>query len=121
MVTKLNKKGATTQIFTTDDLDPSKMPEADLYVFSAPTEAFNVQKNMRKFMKNLEGMNGKKYGIINTHGQKKDRLPKMEKLLAKKNMVMVAGLDFQVVDGYRNGNGLPSGWEAKLERFVGKL
>jgi len=121
LATKLNKKGATTQIFKTDDLDPSKMPEADTYVFSAPTEAFNIQKNMKKFMKKLEGMENKKYGIINTHAMKKDRLNKMEKLLSKKKMTMVAGLDFRVDGDINKGNGLPSGWEAKLDQFAGKL
>ena len=50
--TKLSKKGET-KIFTTDEANPSSLPEADMYIFSAPTEAFNVQKNMRKFMKKL--------------------------------------------------------------------
>lgn len=121
LVTKLNRKGAKTQCFKTDGLDPTKMPAADLYIFSAPTEAFNIQKNMRKFMKKLEGMEGKKYGIINTHGMKKDRLHKMEKLLSKKQMVKVAGVDFQVGEGSQRGDGLPSGWEVKLDQFVAKL
>ena len=121
LVTKLNKKRANSQCFKTDELDPTKMPAADLYIFSAPTEAFNVQKNMRNFMKKLEDMDGKKYGIINTHGQKKNRLYKMESLLSKKQMVMVAGLEFRVGDDFKTGNGLPSGWEAKLDQFVGKI
>jgi flavodoxin len=118
---KLKAKGATTQIFKTDEADPSKMPEADLYVFSAPTEAFNIQKNMRNFMKNLKGMENKKYGIINTHGMKKDRLYKMDKLLSKKNMVKVAAVDFQVGEGSQTGNGLPVGWEVKLDQFAGRI
>ena len=118
---KLKAKGATTQILKTDEADPTKMPEADLYIFSAPTEAFNIQKNMRKFMKNLEGMEKKKYGIINTHGMKKDRLYKMDKLLSKKNMVKVAAVDFQVGEGSQTGNGLPVGWEVKLDQFAGRI
>ena len=47
-------------------------------------------------MKNLEGMEEKKYGIINTHGMKKNRLNKMEKLLSNKKMVKIAEVDFQV-------------------------
>ena len=65
------------QILKTGEADPGSMPEADLYVFSSPTEALNVQKNMRKFMKNLQGMEGKKYGIINTHAMKRNLLGKM--------------------------------------------
>jgi flavodoxin len=118
---KLNTKGATTRIFRTGDLDPTKMPVADLYIFSAAAEAFNLQKNMRNFMKNLSGMEDKKYGIINTHRMKKNRLYKMDKLLSKKKMVKVAELDFQVDGEVEIGNGLPSGWETKLEQFADKL
>jgi len=118
---KLEKKGATTQIFKTDEIDPSVPPEADLYVFSAPTEAFSIQKNMRKFMKNLKDMEGQKYGIINTHSMKKNWLPKMEKLLAKKKMEKVAEIDFQVGKEAPSGNGLMEGWKAQLETFADKL
>jgi len=119
---KLEKKGAETQIFKTDEAEPATMPEADVYVFSAPTEIHNIQKNMRKFMKNLQGMEEKKYGIINTYGMKKSRLDKMEKLLSKKKMVKVAGVEFHVEGaGVQTGNGLMNGWEAKLDEFAGKI
>ena len=118
---KLKEKGGETQIFKTNETDPTAIPEADKYIFSAPAEAFNIQKNMRTFMKKMEGMNDKKYGIINTHGMKKHRLPKMEKLLTKKNMVKVAGVDFQVGKNANTGNGLMDGWETKIDDFAGKL
>jgi len=118
---KLNEKKAETQIFKTDKADPTAMPEADLYIFSAPAEAFNVQKNMRTFMKNLEGMEEKKYGIINTHGMNKDRLYKMEKLLSNKNMVKIASVNFQVGKNANTGNGLMEGWKKKVDDFAGKI
>jgi len=118
---KLNEKKGETQILKTDEADPIAMPKADLYVFSAPTEAFNVQKNMKNFMKKLEGMEEKKYGIINTHGMKKSRLHKMENLLSKKKMIKVAGVDFQVGKDAQTGTGLMDGWEAKLDEFAEKL
>lgn len=118
---KLKIKGEI-QIFKTSETDPATMPEADLYIFSAPAEAFNVQKNVRNFMKKLEGTEGKKYGIINTHSMKnKNWLHKMEKLLSKKKMIKVADAEFQVGDGFRNGNGLMLGWEEKLDEFAGKI
>jgi flavodoxin len=119
---KLKKKKAETQILTTDEANPATLPEADLYIFSAAVEVARIQKNMRKFMKKLKGMDGKKYGIITTHGMKKDRLDKMEKLLSKKKMVKVAGVEFHVEgDGVQTGNGLMNGWEAKIDAFVEKL
>ncbi len=121
LAVKLNEKAVKTQIFKTDEADPTAMPEADLYVFSAPTEAFNIQTNMRKFMKRLEGMEEKKYCVINTHGMKKSCLPKMEKILSKKNMVKVAGVDFQVGKNAQTGNALMEDWEVKLDEFAKKL
>lgn len=118
---KLKKNKAETQILTTDEADPTALPEADLYIFSAAAEAFNLQKNMRTFMKNLEGMNGKKYGIINTHGMDKNRLYKMDKLLSKKNMIKVADVDFKVGKDIKSGNALMEGWEAKIDEFAKKL
>ena len=118
---KLKEKGAEMQILKTDDANPTSMPEADFYVFSAPTEAFNIQRNMKIFMKKLEAMEGKKYGLINTHAMKKSRLKKMEKLLSKKKMVKVADMDFQVGKDAPTGNGLMEGWETKIDEFAGKL
>ena len=119
---KLKEKNGAPQLFKTDEADPAAMPEADVYVFSAPAEVMNLQKNMRKFMKKLKGMDGKKYGIINTYGMEKDRLDKMEKLLSKKKMIKVASVEFHVEgDGVQTGNGLMKGWEGKLDEFAGKL
>ena len=118
---KLKEKSIETQILKTDEADPAALPKADVYVFSSPTEAFNIQKNMRNFMKSLKDMEEKKYGIINTHAMDKNRLYKMEKLLSKKNMVKMAEVGFQVGKDAKTGNGLMKGWEAKLDEFAGKL
>ncbi len=119
---KLKEKKADVQMLTTDEANPSALPAADLYIFSAPAEAFNIQKNMRKCMKHLQGMDGKKYAIINTHAMKRNWLSKMEKLLSKKNMIKVAEIDFHVQGkGIQHGEGLGSGWETKLDEFVQKL
>ena len=109
-------------MFTPTEANPTAMPEANVYVFSAAAEQFSLQRDMKSFMKNLSRMDGKKYGIMNTHGLKKDRLDKMEKILSKKNMVKLAGVEFHVEgDGVQTGNGLPSGWEAMVDEFAGKL
>ena len=118
---KLKAKKADVTVLKTDDADPSSMPDADIYVFSAPTEAFNLQRNMRSFMKNLTDMDGKKYGIINTHGMNRNWLGKMEKLLNKKNMEMVSSVDFKVGKEANTGNGLMDGWETKVDEFASKL
>lgn len=120
--TKLQEKKGTVQVFTPTQANPTAMPEANVYVFSAAAEQFSLQRDMKNFMKNLSGMDGKKYGIMNTHGMKKNRLDKMENILSKKNMVKLAGVEFQVEGkDIQTGNGLPSGWETRVDEFAGKL
>jgi flavodoxin len=117
----LSKKGET-KVFTTSEAEPTAMPAADMYIFSAPQEKFTLQTDMRRFMKKITGTEGRKYGIINTHAMtRRNQLPKMEKLLGKKQMVKVAAVDFRVGPDSRTGNGLMTGWEAKLDEFGVKL
>ena len=110
------------QAFKTGEIDPTNMPDADYYIFSAAAEGFRVEKHMRKFMKNLQNMDGKKYGIINTHAMKKKNwLRKMEKFLAKKKMMKVAEIEFRMEGDIDKANGLQDGWEQKLDAFCAKL
>jgi len=118
---KLKENKIETKIFKTDEANPTSMPDADFYVFSAPSEAFSIQRNMKKFMKKLEGMENKKYGLINTHGMDRSMIHKMEKILSKKNMKKVAEVDFKVGNDAKNGNGFIEDFKPKMDEFVGKL
>ena len=110
------------QVLRTEEADPAAMPEADYYIFSAAAEAFRVQTNMRTFMKRLVGMEGRRYGIINTHAMKnRNWLKSMEKLLSKKKMVKVAEVDFAMGKDVESANGLQGDWQARLGQFMGKL
>ena len=48
---KLKEKNGEIHIFTTGEADPTALPEADVYVFSAAAEVFTLQRNMRVFIK----------------------------------------------------------------------
>jgi len=110
------------RVFLTGEADPTALPPADFYIFSSATEAFRIQKNMRKFIKRIKGLEGKKYGIINTHAmENKNWLDSMEKMLSKKGMVKAAGIDFRMEGKVEGGQGLQEGWEAKLDTFINKL
>jgi hypothetical protein len=114
--------GSEVLVLLTDEADPARLPAADVYVFSAPTQALRLVGSMRRFLKRLRDMQGLSYGIINTHGMKNgSRLGKMEALLKKKEMVKRAELDFLVGDGTESGNGLPPGWETALDDFAARL
>ncbi|MFO7677953.1 MAG: flavodoxin domain-containing protein [Thermoplasmatota archaeon] len=117
----LKKKGAETQILKTDEADPCSMPDADVYVFSAPTEAFRIQKDMRFFLKKITGLQGKKYAVINTHGMKRNWVSSMKKVLENKQMDFLASVDFKVEKNNDKKLELPSDWEQTLSDFSAKL
>lgn len=120
--TKLKDNSKDIEILNVEEAEPTKVPNADFYVFSAPAEAFNVQRNMRKFMKKLRSMDGKKYAIINTHGMNRNWLKKMDKYLKNTNMEKVAEADLIVKgDGQKEGNALPDDWKEKIDDFSSKL
>ncbi len=102
--------------------EAAKLPDADVYIFSAAAERFSIQTDMKKLMKDLRGMEGKKYALINTHALKfKSWLGRMNKLLAKSGMTRIAETAFLMGPGTDKGNGLGAGWEKQLEEFAGKL
>ena len=118
---KLDKKGET-KVVKVDQIDTVDIPEADLYVFSAPAEAFRVQRNMRTFMKKINDVEGKKFAVVNTHSMKRNWLKSMEKILTKKNMMKVASVDFQIgKEGQKEGQGFIGNWQEKLDEFADKL
>jgi flavodoxin len=118
----LVERGDETTVLTTKEADPASLPDADMYVFSAAQEMMNLQKNMRKFMKNIKGLEGRSYGLINTHQMdEKNSLPKMEKMLSKAGMVKIASMDFKIGKNAKNAQGLPDGWEKTVEEFTEKL
>ena len=115
---KMNKKDVKIKVYRTEEANPAAMPDVDIYIFSAPTEAFSIQRNMKIFMKKLNGMEEKKYGIMNTHAMKGNMLKKMEKILAKKNMIKVAEVEIKVGKEAEKGNALMDGWQKKIDEFA---
>ncbi|UCG69621.1 MAG: hypothetical protein JSV09_00935 [Thermoplasmata archaeon] len=116
----LRTKGHEVQVINAPKADPSQLPPADMYIFSGASEAFNIAKGIRKYLKKLPPMEGKKYALISTHGMKRAiALKKMEKLLSKKKkMVKVSSIDFRIGEGSFEGNGLPEGYEDSLREWV---
>ena len=118
----LKASGGQVQVFSTEDADPRGLPVADCYVFSAPTQMGRLVGRMRRFLKHLRGLEGKSYGIVNTHGLLSGgRLGKMEKVLSKMGMVKRAELDVLVGKDSQMGNALPLGWEGLVDGFAARL
>jgi flavodoxin len=117
----LAKNGSVT-VIKAGTPEAAKLPDADVYIFSAAAEKFSIQSDMKKLMKNLRGMEGKKYAIINTHALKfKNWLGRMDKLLKNSGMKKVAEAAFLMGPDTDKGKGLGAGWEKQLEEFAGNL
>jgi flavodoxin len=100
----------------------AKLPDADVYIFSAASEKFSINSEMKSLMKGLRGMEGKKYALVNTHGLGwKFGLGKMTKMLSKSGMAKAAELDLRVGEGTDRGEGLPEGWEGKVDALAGMI
>ena len=117
---QLRTKGHEVQVINAPKADPLQIPPADMYIFSGATEAFNIAAGIRKYLKKMRQMEGKKYALISTHAMDKAiALNKMEKLLSKKKkMKKVSSIDFKVNNKARQGNGLPEGYEDSLREWV---
>ena len=118
----LESKGHSAQVLNADEADPKSLPDAGVYIFSAAAEAFRIQKNMRNFMKSMDGLQGKKCAIINTHAMKKRNwLKSMDKMVSKKNMDKITETDFVIGEGQNKGEGLSDDWQSHLNSFIEKL
>ena len=117
---QLKTKGQGVQVINAQEAAPDKIPPADIYIFSAASEKFSLQTWMKKYIKSLPTMEGKKYALMSTHAM--DRtigLNKMEKILTtKKKMALVSKIDFKVEGDVNKGDGLPQGYEGKLKEWV---
>lgn len=62
----LNDKGNDVEIYSVKEIGPTSIPEAEAYIFSAPTHLGNVSGKMKGFLKKLDNKDGKKYSVITT-------------------------------------------------------
>jgi flavodoxin len=117
----IEERGSQADMFSVTAMDPKELPAADLYVFSSPTEAFGIAGKMKSFLKKLDAPKGTKYALFNTHAMETPRaLPKMEKLLFKKGMMLVAKANAQVGGSGENVN-LKDGFDEQLEYLAEQI
>lgn len=114
----VSKKGHDVETFSIHEIKVNSLPQADFYVFSAPTHIGGLPRKMKKFLSNLEiKQEGVKYALMATHMTSKTRvLQIMEGLLQSKNISKVSdGLKIKVT-GMKGP--LENGYEEKLDAFA---
>ena len=117
----MSKKGNNVQTFFIRETDPKSLPQADLYIFSAPTHVGSVPMKMKKFLKNLNiKSEGAKYSLITTFQDANTRaLEKMTEILQRHNIKKAAeGVKIKV-EGMKGP--LWDGYQKQLDVFVGRL
>lgn len=119
--TILRKNGYSVQFMSVHEIKPHSLPEADLYIFSAPNAFGKVVRSMRKFLEKIEIKNSKaQYIVVNTclnPSSSQDKgLEQMEEILREKNISKLSdGLKLKVM---AMRGPLEAGYEKKLDELV---
>ena len=114
----MSKTGHDVETFSVREVKPNELPQADIYVFSTPTQIGSPARKMKKFLKKLEvKQEGAKYALMTTHSSDKtNALQKMENFLQPIGMTKITdGLKIKVT-GMKGP--LESGYEEKLDAFA---
>lgn len=114
----ISKNGHDVETFSVRETKPDSLPQADIYVFSAPTQIGSPARKMKKFLKKLEvKQEGGRYALMTTHlNPKATTLQKMEELLQPTRMTKVSDGLMIKVTGMKGP--LKSGYEEKLDAFA---
>ena len=98
----LSADGHKVDLFSVRERKPSEMGEADLYVFSAPTQIGNVAGKMKKFLKKAEfSKSDAKYALVTTSasGNTGKSFETMEGVLLSKGLEKATdGLSIKVMN-----------------------
>jgi hypothetical protein len=129
-------EGVTTDVHHVREVDPTAVPQAELYVFSSPGRMGKPIRSMRRFLERLNLPPGTNCAILTTEiaprpDKKTGRTPTPEELekwqrvrpimheiLERKGLVNV-GEQVVYVGGMKGP--LESGWEKKVAEFVASL
>lgn len=95
----LRKDNLEVEIYSVKEIEPKSLPDAELYIFSAPTHLGNASGKMKKFIKKINDKEGKKYSLVTTCmvPDKTRAIENMEKELNNKGMENITeGLKIKV-------------------------
>lgn len=119
----LTSKGYSVQRKNIHDIKPQLLPEADLYVFSAPNAFGKIVRSMRKFLEKIELKPKTRYILVNTGlnpSSTQDRgLEQMQEILQEKNLTKLSeGLKLKVM-GMKGP--LEPDYEKKLDELASTI
>jgi len=133
----VNQRGHSVEVNSMKEANPTRVPPADLYVFSSPTRMGRPPRRVRSFLKKFKPPGGiGKYALITTHSKAEAErrsgrmpteedmarwrrtIPIMDEMLAGKGMRKIGDLRV-FVDGIKGP--LEDGYAERIEKFVDEL
>ena len=128
-------RGVVVAVDHIKDVDPARMRDADVYLFSSPGRMGKPIRSMRRFLKDLRLSAGTRYAILTTEmaprPDKDGRMPTeeeicrwqrvrpiMNELLGAKGLVQVEESVVYVTD---LKGPLEDGWEEKVSTFATRV
>ncbi len=132
----LVSRGAEAEVHHIRDVNPKKLPSADLYVFSSPTRIGKPLRGARRFAAKVRLPAETKYAFFATHGaprpdKRTGRMPTseemakwqrttsvMEETFDSIGLIKMADMTFYVT-GIRGP--LEEGWRSKVASFADRI
>ena len=117
----ISKKGHDVEIFSVRETDPNSLPQADVYVFSTPTQVGGPARKMKKFLKKIDiKQEGAKYALMTTHmNPNATTLKKMESFLQTSGMTKASDGLMIKVNGMKGP--LEEGYGKKIDTFANDI
>jgi menaquinone-dependent protoporphyrinogen IX oxidase len=134
---RLAKRGVTVDVHHIREMSPTKLPPAELYVFSSPGRMGRPIGGMRRFLKKVTLPAGTRYAVLTTEAtpqpdketgrtptdeepttSQQRVIPIMNEILEGKDLVKVAEGKV-LVTGLKGP--LEEGWQTKVEAFVERI
>jgi menaquinone-dependent protoporphyrinogen IX oxidase len=130
---RMEARGVEVDVRHVREIEPTRMPRADLYVFSSPGRMGRPIRAIRRFLRDLKLPAGTPYALLTTEmaprpDKKTGRMPTEEEIcrfqhvrpamheaLQRKGLVEVAEEKVYVTD---MKGPLEDGWEAKVGAFA---
>lgn len=117
----LKQKGQDVEVHSMKEVNPKKIPEADVYIFSSPTHIKKPPIKVRRFLKRVRIQSrNTRYALMATVvGKQMKTVNIMEKFLEHKD-IMKAAKSIQIRVGGLRGP-LEKDYQKKLENFASEI
>lgn len=118
MVKSFVKKNHKAKAFSMQEVQPKKLEQADLYIFSSSTHIGNAPFKTRGFLKKIRKQNKANFALVTTNlaPQKSKTIKTMREILAKRGYVEAKDPLILKVDSMKGP--LEKDYQEKVDLFI---